>query len=183
MLRDDFLAEFKRATEEKWRDLSINPTLYGFQFQRGTRWNPGLPDETITAYENALDVRFPHDFRALLQSVNGTDLPTINIYGYCGEPQRQSVGVYSYPRDVEVVKQWIEAVRQWRAELENTMAEQGFVLAAEADLVPIYIHRYVVCTSNLESSVVLSIHDGADAIVYGNSLKEYLEREFLRDAL
>ena len=63
------------------------------------------------------------------------------------------------------------------------MAEQGFVLAPGADLVPIYIHRYVVCTSNLESSVVLSIHDGADAIVYGNSLKEYLEREFLRDAL
>lgn len=44
---------------------------------------------------------------------------------------------------------------------------------------PIYIHRYVVCTSDPGNSVVLSIKDGSDAIVYGNSLREYLEREFL----
>ncbi len=43
-----------------------------------------------------------------------------------------------------------------------------------------YSHRYVVCTSDLSSSsIVLSIvvHD-PDAIVYGRSLHEYLEREF-----
>jgi hypothetical protein len=61
------------------------------------------------------------------------------------------------------------------------MAEQGFDLAADADLAPIYIHRFVVCTSDLSRSPVLSINDGSDAIVYGNSLKEYLENEFLRD--
>jgi hypothetical protein len=63
------------------------------------------------------------------------------------------------------------------------------------DLVPIYIHRYVMCTRDLESSFVLSIftdlarqtpeggyEPSEDAIVYGNSLKEYLEREFLMDS-
>jgi len=180
MLTHDFLDEFKCATEEKWSKCSINPTLYGFQFQRGTRWNPGLSDEKITEYENALGVRFPHDFRSFLQSANGTDLPTINVYAHYGEPHRRSIGVYSYSRDIEAVKQRIEGVRQERTELQKTMAEQGFVLAPEDALVPVYRHRYVVCTSNLDSSVVLSIADEGDAIVYGNSLSEYLEREFMR---
>lgn len=51
-------------------------------------------------------------------------------------------------------------------------------------LVPVFQHRYVVCSSNLDDSVVLSIvvHD-TDAIVYAHSLKEYLEKEFLGTAL
>jgi len=51
-------------------------------------------------------------------------------------------------------------------------------------LVPVFAHRYVVCSSNLDDSVVLSIvvHD-TDAIVYANSLREYLEEEFLETAL
>jgi transposase-like protein len=48
----------------------------------------------------------------------------------------------------------------------------------------LYFHRYLVCTTDLNSSVVLSIVVNAtDAIVYGNSLKEYLEKEFLGDSI
>jgi hypothetical protein len=54
MLSNDFLAQFKRATEKRWSEQLINPNLYGFQFQRGTRWNPGLTSEKIEQYENAL---------------------------------------------------------------------------------------------------------------------------------
>lgn len=36
------------------------------------------------------------------------------------------------------------------------------------------------CTSRLDSSVVLSIADEYYAIVYGNTLQEYLENEFLK---
>jgi hypothetical protein len=94
MLTSRFLADFKRATESKWRKCSINPTVFGFQFQRGTRWNPGLSDELIAAYQDVLGVRFPRDFQTFLRSMNGNDLPTLNIYGSCGEPPRESVGVY-----------------------------------------------------------------------------------------
>lgn len=180
MITSDFLAEFKRATEKTWSEHPINPTKYGFQFQAGTRWMPGLSDLAISEYEGALGIRFPHDLRAFLRIMNGTDKPTINIYGSSGDPPRESVGVYSYPRDIGIVRKRIERVRGWRAELVTTMADQGFDLLAEAALVPIYGDRYVVCISNLNSSVVLSIEDGGDAIVYGNSLREYLEREFLR---
>jgi len=182
MLSCDFLAELKRATEQKWSQQSINPAVYGFQFQRGTRWNPGLSDDKITEYENVLGVRFPTDFRAFLRVMNGTDIPTLNVYAHCGEPHRTSVGVYSYPRDLEIVKERIEDVRESRSEITTDLRDQGFDLSAEAGLVPIYGHRYVVCTSNLNHSVVLSIvvHD-TDAIVYGKSLQEYLGHEFLED--
>ena len=76
MLSVDFLAEFKRATEARWRKRSIDPTLYGFQFQRGTSWNEGLSDGMVKDYERILGVRFPHDFTAFLREMNGTDLAT-----------------------------------------------------------------------------------------------------------
>jgi hypothetical protein len=178
MLISGFLAEFKRATEAKWTKCSINPTLYGFQFQSGTRWNPGLSEEEIEQYESTLSVQFPHDFKAFLRAMNGTDLPTLNVYGYCGEPTRESVGAYSYPRDLELVQRLMNDVRD-RQTLTTTMAEEGFNLPLSANLVPIYGHRYIVCTSDPDSSAVLSIDGNDDAIVYGTSLRAYLEREFL----
>jgi hypothetical protein len=182
MLSADFLKEFKRATEAKWRDASINPTLYGGQFQPGTRWNAGLSDEMVTKYESAIQVQFPRDFKAFLREMNGTDLPTLNVYGSCGEPHRQGVGVYSYSRDLGIVKSLMEDIRVNRNEIAADLAEQGFELAAEASLVPIFSHRYLVCTSNLDSCAVLSIVVNAvDAIVYGDSLREYLEKDFLLD--
>ena len=180
MLGTAFLAEFKRATEAKWSERSIHPGLYGFQFRRGTRWNPGLPDDKITEYETDLGLQFPTDLRTFLREMNGTDLPTQNDYGTSGEPPRESVGVYSYPRDLELVKRRIEEWRGYRVELAATLAREDFDLVRQAGLVPIYAHRCVVCEPDLARSVVLSIADASDTIVYGNSLREYLETEFLR---
>ncbi len=134
----------------------------------------------VADYERTIGVRFPLDFKAFLREVNGTDLPALNVYGSCGEPQCESVGVYSYPRDIEIVKDLIENIRASRAEITADLAGQGFELPAEASLVPISGHRYVLCTSNLDSSIVLSIVvNDTDAIVFANSLREYLEKEFL----
>jgi len=151
MLSLDFLTNFKRATEANWAAKSIDPALYGFQFQRGTRWNKGLSDEMVTEYERVLRIRFPHDFKAFLCEMNGTDLATLNVYGSCSEAPRESVGVYSYPRDIGAVKERIERIHASRIEIAPDLFGQGFELPAEAKLVPIYIHRYVVCTSDLNS--------------------------------
>jgi hypothetical protein len=181
MLSSYFLAEFKRATEVKWHERPINPNIYGFQFQQGTHWNPGLSEDKIAEYENILGVQFPYDFRAFLGAMNGTDLPTLNIYGYRAEPPHVSVGVFSYPRDVELVRHLIENLREDRKALTTTLAEQGFDLPIATNLVPIYGHRYLVCTPNLHDSVVLSVQSSEDAVVYGTSLEEYLQREFLSE--
>ena len=180
MFESGFLEGFKQATEVRWRVKSFDPMIYGLQFQQGTRWNAGLSNEQIAEYESALKVRFPHDFKAFLREMNGTDLPTLNVQGFC---DFESVGAYSYPRDIELVKR--------RVEIASDLTGTGFKLLPEAMLVPIFQDRYVVCSSNLDDSVVLCVVlrytsivvRANNAFVYANSLQEYLQKEFLETAL
>ena len=69
MIDRDFLAELKRTTEAKWSSLTIDPSIYGFQFQPSTRWMPGLSDEQIAAYEGILGVKLPDDFKTWAPTV------------------------------------------------------------------------------------------------------------------
>jgi len=178
-MNGEFLQEFKRKTEEHWRLNSINPSVYGFQFQTGTCWNAGLSDELILAYENEVSIRFPWGFKAFLRVMNGTNLPALNVFGNSGQPPREWIGVYNHPRDIELVRRLISEVNENRDKLKSTLAEEGFSLSATAKLMPIFAHRFVVCDEDIESCVVLSVWDSEDAIVYGNSMQEYLERESL----
>lgn len=177
-LSDDFLLRFKRQTEANWVKAVIDRSIFGFQFQAGSRWIVGLDEEGISDYERAVQARFPDDFRRFLRFMNGTDLPTLNVYACTGEPHRTAVGVYSYPRDLEIVRSRMKDVAAERKEIEAVLGEQDFELRAGDLLVPIYGHRFVVCGSDLKKSVVLSIC-GSDAIVYGMTLRAYLQAEFL----
>jgi len=61
----------------------------------------------------------------------------------------------------------------------KTLAEEGLSLHQITHLVPIYEHRYVVCSPDTEECPVVSIWTEEDAIVYGRTLQEYLTAEFL----
>jgi hypothetical protein len=174
-----FLEKFKRTTEERWESKHIDDAIYGFQIVPGTRWNPGLSEEEIAQYADALSVQFPDDFRTFLCIMNGTNIPTLNVYGRSNEPTRTGIGAYSYPRDIDFVKHLVGKVGEAAEELRVTMAEDGFDLPEDCGFVPIYGHRYLLCTSDSRRSVVLSIAMPSDAIVYGETLEEYLIREFL----
>jgi hypothetical protein len=179
-LSANYLEQFRRITESNWRVQTVRSDVYGFQFQRGTRWNPGLSDKEVMEYQHVLGFEFSNDLTAFLREMNGTDLETINVYGNGGEPSATSLGVYSFPRDIDTVQDRIKDVNQNRTEITADLAEQGFSLPVDANLMPIYSHRYIVCTSDPSSSVVLSVVvRDVDAIVYAHSLEEYLEREFI----
>jgi hypothetical protein len=78
------------------------------------------------------------------------------------------------------VKQLIEIVQENRDEIALDLASQGFHLPAQASLVPICGHRYVVCTRKLNTSAVVSVVvNDVDAVVYANSLREYLRKDFM----
>lgn len=171
--------EVKCRTEAIWADAFIHPGISGFQIQPGTRWNPGLARDEIEACERALGVRFPASFRCMLSVMNGTDLPTVNLYGSRGHPVREGVGVYAYPRDLALVRQRMAWVAEDRAGITQVLAEQGFRLEPDVALVPVYAHRYLVCGPDPLDGPVLSIMD-TDAIVYGRTLMEYLRSEFFR---
>jgi hypothetical protein len=171
--------EIKRRTEAIWAGASIHPGIAGFQIQPGTRWNPGLARDEIDTYERALGVRFPASFRCMLVVMNGTDLPTINVYGSRGHPAREGVGVYAYPRDLALVRERVAWVAEDRGGITEVLAEQGFRLEPDTALVPVYAHRYLVCGPDPLDGPVLSIMD-ADAIAYGRTLVEYLHSEFFK---
>lgn len=173
---DKFLAELKRKTEKLWRESPIS----GFQSPRGAQWYPGLSEQEIKEYEQTLGMRFPDDFRHMLRMMNGTYYPTGTPDPFAFISRQKAVFIYSYPRDIDLVRQRIEDLDLESSflYLQNVLRMQNFDLEADAGLVPIYQHRYVVCSSDPATSTVLSIM-GTDAIVYGNDLKEYLQREFL----
>lgn len=172
--------EIRRRTEANWADAVVSPGISGFQFQPGTRWNPGLSSDEIDAYERALGVRFPASFRCMLGVMNGTDRPTINVYASTGHPVRQGPGVYAWPRDLATVREMMRYVREDRAGIAQVLAQQGFRLAPDAELVRVFSHRYLVCGPDAQDGPVLSIV-GTDAIVYGRTLAEYLQAEFYDD--
>lgn len=177
MIDKNFLLNFKRSTEHKWRNKKLKMGIYGFQIQRGTRWNPGLSDKEINQYEKDLGFPFSPELRTLLQVMNGTDLPTLNVYGSCGEPYRTSVGVYAYPRDLSHVLARIRTLKEVWKDTGDLLSEVG-LYAASCQLYPIFVHRFVACDPSLPGSPVLSVH-GTDAILYSESLRDYLEKEFL----
>ncbi len=173
------LARFKRATEEKWQSISLRRDLWGFQFQRGTRWNRGLLEDEIKQYESVVEASFPLDFRAFLRVMNGTDIPCIDVRGSGGEEVRFGPGFYSFPRDIELIQKLIQFIHKDVAQLSETLREENYELSTDAKLIPLFAHRYIVCTSDPKQSVVLSIWDSLDAIVYGENLEDYLQRELL----
>lgn len=174
--------EIRRRTEALWADAAISPGIYGYQIQPGTRWNPGLSAAEIEAYERTLGVSFPVSFRCMLSVMNGTDLPTINVYGSSGHPPSERPGVHAYPRDLALVQSMIADLREDRAEIADVLREQGFHLAPDASLVPVNSHRFLVCGSDPDEGAVLSIM-GTDAIVYVRGLAEYLCTEFYTAAM
>jgi len=182
MLNSDFYVSFKRASEEKWRNISIRSSFWGFQIQAGTQWNPGLSEKKIDQYESDVNVSFPSDLRAFLREMNGTDKHAVDVRGDSGEKHRFGQAFYSYPRDLSLIRDLIEIASTDPKQLRQTLAEEGFQLGQDAKLLPIFSHRYVVCSSGVEVSAVLSLWDSTDAIVYGQSLPEYLQREVFGDS-
>ena len=176
MIDEVFLDSFKHETEALWRHRPI----VGLGSWRGAYWLPGLNEEEIAEFESEFGVRFPDDFRRLLTKCNGTEYPDQAIGEEFVGASRRAENVYSYPRDVALVREainWLE----WesaRTDVQAVLAEQGYELESEAALMPIFGHRYLVCGSDPNSSTVLSIVEN-DAIVYGANLRTYLETEFL----
>jgi hypothetical protein len=180
VLTREFLKEFRRKCELSWSRSALRPEIYGFQFQAGTRWSPGLSESEIAEYERAIGFRCPEDFKTMLREMNGTDLPTVNIFGSSGHPRMTSVGVYSFPRDLDFVRSRIEDVRQCRPQIRADLAEQNFELLESAKLVADFQTSVRSLHSCRKLQRVLSIlAQEPDAIVYADSLQEYLVKEFL----
>jgi len=92
----------------------------------------------------------------------------------------QTLWVSTPFRGIWPIREYISDFQENRNEIASDLADQRFLLHPDASVMPIYGHRYVICSADPESSVVLSVVvRDVDAIVYANSLREYLKLDFL----
>lgn len=164
---DEFFTWLKKASEEHWESVEINRSVFGFQPQRGTKWLPGLSDEEVAEYEKVMGFSFPEIYKLYLKNMNGTDIPTINVYGECGEPYRYASGYYSYPRDLGVVKGTIKWIHDDFGVKPEFIEENNI-----PHIMPIVSHRFLVVDRCAENPV-LSMY-GRDSILYAPSLAGFL---------
>jgi SMI1/KNR4 family protein SUKH-1 len=126
----------------------------------------GLSDEEIAKYEKEMGLCFPEIYKLYLRHMNGTDKPTINVYGECGEPYWSASGYYSYPRDLDDVRDTIKWIH------DDFGATPEFIEDNKIPrIVPIISHRFLVMDRCAETPV-LSMH-GRDSIFYAPSLERF----------
>ncbi len=102
--------------------------------------------------------------------MNGTDIPTLNIYARCGEPPRTAAGFYGYPQDLPKVMDMIAWIYE---ECEITPAKidtEGI-----PHIIPIIGHRFLV-VDRYPTNPVLSMY-GNDIIPYAHNLMNFLVDE------
>ena len=115
------------------------------------------------------------DFKTLLGMMNGTNIPTLNVYGGSNEPTREGIGAYSYPRDIDFVKHLIGEVGEATEELSSSQWPRMALICLKT--VGLFRSTIVAICSAAQiqgAALFFQLQRPSDAIVYGDSLEEYL---------
>lgn len=169
--KDTFL-KLRTDIESTWSQIELNDNQYGFQIQKGTKFLKGLTDSKILEYQKALNLEFPEILIDYLSIMNGTDKPTINIYGKSKNNPKYSTQFYSYPRDIELVKKMIHDVYN-SFDVNNKLLLQNDI----SRIFPIFSHRFMMIDSPHHEILSIYYEDG---IYWASSLEKLLENEILK---
>ena len=162
----EFFVWLKESSERYWENIEIKKGIFGFQTQSKTKWLAGLSEKKIKEYEKELGFLFPEIYKLYLQNMNGTDKPAINIYGH-SETVAYASEYYSYPRDLEIVKDKIKWIYE-----EFSINEEIVLSEKIPHIIPIVGHRFLIA-DNCVNNPILSIY-GIDSILYAPNLESFL---------
>lgn len=168
--------EFKLKSEQKFNKLKLE-SVWGFQIQAGTRWNPGLQKRQIDELEKQFGFTFPLDYRQMLEVINGVDKEQIAINPEDHTEYEYQRRIYRYPEDFELTAHLRNEIEMNMEFVFEALHLSGFETSDVMGIVPLYEHRALVVFGDKNLSPVISIHQGDDVIVYGNSLMEYWGKE------
>jgi hypothetical protein len=172
----DFLDWFRWATEHAWADLEEPPAdQFGLYWRRGTRWTGGLGERAIADVEDRYGLRFPPDYRLFLSTLHSTT-PWMRGAGYVDDEHVEpfeAPGFYDWQHDEPQIRDAMAEVADVMTELPyDGQAWQRTWLLSDPKpmLIPVFGHRYLVAD---DTQWILSIV-GHDAIIYNESLRDYL---------
>lgn len=103
----EFMIWFKEESEKHFYELELDKEAYGLQFQKGTKWNDGLSDEEIKKYQKELGFEFPEELKGFYKTMNGTNLPGINIFGESGMEYAYEPIYHTFPEHLPQMKDLI----------------------------------------------------------------------------
>ena len=169
----EYFQDLKAQSEEYWKTNELNKDIYGFQTQRNTKWNKGLSEEEIKSFESELGFKFSSGLRNYYRVMNGVDLPAINIYGSSVEEPAYSNNFYSYPKDLEAIKEQINWIYE-----SNEVSEDELVQKSISRIFPVFGHRFVLVDTKDE--LVLSMH-GDDIIYWTDNISKLLAIEIFEE--
>lgn len=189
----EFLAWFKRATERAWatytpRDNSDPQAPGGSDFQRGTKWLPGLSDAELDALQSKWSVKFNPDHRMFLRHLGGTTPRRVgHFFRGATKVRGETPGFYDWRADDETIRDvlalpiegavdddvWPEA---WPERPESSDERAKMVRAEMARwpaMVPVFGHRFTLPDPVNGHYPVFSVHQ-TDIIFYAANLRHYL---------
>ncbi len=196
-----FLAAFKGATERAWANLShelteelvLSRRFVGIVHRHDTRWGIPLTPAEVSRAEAVHGLAFPRDYRVMLEVLGQLGpLDGVGFSGPAGELIVSKRWRFLHPlleesslrkTRVEVFEHIVSDAPGW---LVGSQPVDGSLLttrlhnwmAANGELWPLYGHRSLVCSEHALNSVVLSIYNASDIVVYGRNIVEYLINEF-----
>ena len=164
-----FFKAVKTKSEKFWTDTSPNKKIYGFQIQQDTKWRPGLSDSQLHDFEKTIGFSFPTPLRNFYKTMNGLTKQGINLYGSDGTPPAFRSVFYSYPQDIQLIKDninWIyEATAVRKEDLGNGSISKIF---------PVFQHRFMLI--DIADNPILSMY-GDDISYWTDNLSKLLANE------
>jgi hypothetical protein len=169
-----FFPWLKKLSEKVWENIELKQGVFGFQIQKGTKWNSGLTEDEIEDFEKELGLSFPEIYKFYLRYLNGTDKDFKNIYGN-GMTEAFAPGFYSFPRDLDIIKDRINIV------YKDFLVHENFVRSgAIPRIIPIVSHRFLI-VDGCAKNPVLSIHQ-RDAMLYAPTLESFLVADIFENS-
>ena len=161
----------KNESEKFWHDIVPNKHVYGYQVQQGCKWRPGLNDNEIQEFEKSMNMPFPESLRNFYKAMNGLTKQGINVYGNSGTPPTFRPFFYSYPDDLELIKEQInsiyDSISVKKEDLENLNISRIF---------PVYPRMFMLI--DVPGSPILSAYVN-DIVYYADNLSKLLANEIL----
>ena len=164
-----FFEKIKMISEQYWATSRLNDNLYGFQIQENTKWRTGLNNTELLDFEKDMGFSFPQSLINFYKVMNGLNKPGINIYGNSGVKPSFHPVFYSYPEDINLIKESVKWIYD-----DNSISENELINLGISRIFPIYQHRFMLI--DIPGNPILSMH-GNDIIYWADDLSKLLANE------
>lgn len=175
------IKDIKYKAEKNFKRIEIRDDVWGFQVQSNAKFLKGISRKKIDELQTLFEFDFPWEYREMLLIFSNIDthLISINPEDKTDIEYGRENFLYQYPEDYEKSRWIINDIEKNRFEAESVLTEGGFDVSKIVGYIPMHNHRVLVVFEDKYLSPVISVW-GADIIMFGNNLREYLKNELLR---